>query len=249
MKQKSEDKMDKRKTKHAYKRDMSRRAVTLGLTILLLASIATIFHISPVNPVSASATTLTLHQFTIYDSQAGLTAQQLVSYTDAVESGTSSLMKSVHSLDSSYIGLDYCNLAKVSSTYLTTFKSNNWVLKDQYGAYIYETRFGYNFADIGNPSYQQWMANWIYNDITANGYNGVFCDGGLNAYTTEIWEFASKPPINPRTGTFWTDQQLQDAYVSLLNNIRAKLGNSLYIIVNGIWNGNRFQAHKAYMNI
>jgi hypothetical protein len=175
----------------------------------------------------------------------GLTAQQLVSYTSAVESGTSSLMKSVHSLDSSYIGLDYCNLAKVSSTYSSLFKANNWVLKGQNGAYVYETRFGYNFADIGNPSYQQWIANWIYNDVTTQGFNGVFCDGGLNAYVGELWEFASSPPINPRTGTVWTDQQLQDAYVGLLNAIRAKLGNSLLIVVNGIWDGSRFQAHEA----
>ena len=194
--------------------------------------------------VSADTTSI-LDQYTIYKWQPTLTPQPYADYTDVFQisyDGSSNIINQIHAIEPSFIGLVYRNVIKISistSSEWTEFAAKNYILKDAAGNYPYETRFSYNFADIGNPGYQQWVADWIYTQVTRKGANGVFSDGGLCAIAADIWEFASNPPINPRTGTYWNDPDTRDAFVELYDTIRAKLGAERLIVVNGIWSGSR----------
>jgi hypothetical protein len=234
------------------KRKFIRQHASLLLSFFLIATAASIFTNGPINTVSASAEEPMLHQYTMYQWQTALTAQQYADYTDAFQipfDSSSTIINQILSIEPNFISIIYRNVARIASSDSRSewndFVNNNWILKDQNGNYIYETRFRYNYADIGNPNCQQWIADWAYQQIMKKNAKGIFCDGGFNCYASELWEFASNPPINPRTGTYWTDQQLRDAYVGLYNQIRAKLGSNRLIVVNGIWTGSRWLSRSS----
>jgi hypothetical protein len=197
---------------------------------------------------------LTLHQHTFYDWR--ITAQQFVSYTDAFQMHydadnptDSNSIENIHVLRPDYIGLLYRNIHKVSSDSpeYSTFVSNGWLLRDTQGNVVFSSVYGTTsqMVDIGNPDYQSWLADWIYNQVTLHGYNGAFCDDGFGVYVGEIWWDADTVNIiNPRTGTIWTDQEVRDALVGLYTHLRDKLPSSL-IVPNGIYSGSRWQQRKV----
>lgn len=205
------------------------------------------------NPGSGFSASLKIHQYTAYKS--GITAQQYADYTDCFQihyDASATVMQAIHSIDPGFLGLVYRNLRKVSTgaPEYSYFDSHGWILKDANGNYVYSTTYGtsYRMADIGNPDYQSWLADWVYNETIRHGYNGTFLDEGFKAYTYEIWWDSSATPINPRTGTSWTDQQVQDAIVSIYNEIRNRYGAGYVIVTNGILNGDRWQSRKSGYN-
>jgi len=197
--------------------------------------------------------TLTLHQYTFYNWQ--ITAQEFAKYTDSFQMhydqhnpSDPNSIEEIHLLRPDYIGLLYRNIHKVSSNSpeYRTFVSDGWLLRDTRGNVVFSSVYGVTsqMVDIGNPDYQNWLADWTYNQTILHGYNGVFCDDGFGAYMSEIWWDANTLNImNPRTGAIWTDQEVRDALIGVYAHLRSKMPNSL-IAANGIYNGDRWQARK-----
>jgi hypothetical protein len=197
--------------------------------------------------------TLTLHQYTFYNWQ--ITAQEFTKYTDALQMhydqdnpSDSNSIENIHLLRPDYVGLLYRDITKVSSDSpeYSTFVSNGWLLRDIQGNIIYSSIYGNTsqMVDLGNPDYQNWLADWISNQTTLHGYNGVFCDDGLGAYVGEIWWDANTLNIiNPRTSAIWTDQEVRDALIGLYTQLRNKMP-AILVVTNGIYSGDKWQTRK-----
>jgi hypothetical protein len=134
----------------------------------------------------------------------------------------------------------YFDVAGLDSTYcnelVTTCMNNNWLLKDSSGNYL---RFGSNYMwDFGNPSARAYIANWLKQQIVAHpSLDGVRYDN-CHPNTDMFYNLGFYPPINPRTGSAWTDQQVCDAIVALTNTIKSTTGKLVF--ANSIHNGNMF---------
>jgi len=121
---------------------------------------------------------------------------------------------------------------------------NNWILKDAYGTYIYSSLYREYIVDKGNSNYQQWVANWLKDKVEQYGYDGVYLDCtvyptiGENCWGTNWKAGTAGPPINPRTGLLYTDDDQKAAEISLLGTIKDILGKK--IVCNGIYHGERF---------
>src|SRR5208283_3886782 len=111
--------------------------------------------------------------------------------------------------------LQYYDMAGVSSEFVNTFIAYGWLLKDSSGNYL---QYGNEYVwDIGNPNAQQWVANFLENNELAHpSLDGVRFDNSQPT-TDFFYDVGFSPPINPRTGSTWTDQQVCDAMVSLIN--------------------------------
>jgi hypothetical protein len=149
-------------------------------------------------------------------------------------------LAAVLAIDPNHTFLMYRNAFSISdSSELTLAKSSGWVLKDANGNYVQEVSYSGNYmVDITNPVYQQWLANLLSTWLTQHPLvNGIFLDNGLLFGATSINGAASSKPINPSTGTYFTDLQVQNGYVSLLNTIINKIGTTKILMANGVWNG------------
>jgi hypothetical protein len=120
-----------------------------------------------------------------------------------------------------------------NSTELQFFIRSGWVLKDANRNLVIDGD-GY-LVDVGNKAYQRWLAQWLKGYIEQYGANGTFLDNCLAS--TEILWGINQAPINPRTGFVWTDQEWHAAVISLVNEVKAALGNKKYVVGNGIFNG------------
>ena len=129
---------------------------------------------------------------------------------------------------------------------------NNWILKDSSGNYIYSTKHGqdYLLADLGNQGWQEFVADWIKFYIDTYGFDGVFLDNGLFCRVDEwLWSVSGKA-INPRTGTYFTDEETISYFIQIHDKIRNKIGDNKLLICNGIWHGRRFFDRKEdYLRI
>jgi len=163
---------------------------------------------------------------------------------------------SIHKINPNVICLLYRNMRSVSSysSEYQTFVSNKWILKDAKGNAIRDASITSNYlVDQGNPAYQQWVANWVKGYINQYGYNGVFADCSLyttiheDCYGTNWLAGSTGPPINPRTGQAYTDQQMEAAEISLINEVKSVIGSKLYI-ANGVFTGQSF-FQRSYSDI
>jgi hypothetical protein len=147
-----------------------------------------------------------------------------------------------------YKALIYRDIAHVYSYWTdewNTAQANGWLLKDASGNYVLDSGYSTNYyVDIGNPAYQQWVAQKIESWLTSYPYfDGVFADDGLAVNTA--WEYyATSTPINPRTGSPWTNNEIENAYVGLENAIKAAIGNKV-LVCNGLWSGDDFSYWQA----
>jgi hypothetical protein len=126
--------------------------------------------------------------------------------------------------------------------------NNDWILKDKNGRLVYDVNYpeGY-LVDVGNTQYQRWVANWVYGNMTQYGYDGIFADCSLSAYASELFWSSSANPINPRTGTFWKDEEVRQALIQIHKEIKNAIGSKL-LICNGIYEGQRFyQRYNEYL--
>ena len=145
----------------------------------------------------------------------------------------------IHTINSNVISLLYRNIRAVygNAAEYQSFVNSGWILKNSTGQPVTSTVFNYYIVDVGNPEYQQWVANWMKNYLDQYGYNGVFLDNCLPS--TEIFWSTSSTPINPRTGNPWTSIELKLAVISIVNKTKEAIGNKL-VVGNGILYGDRF---------
>jgi hypothetical protein len=83
--------------------------------------------------------------------------------------------------------------------------------------------------------------------IIQGGFDGVLLDNGFFVTTGVFWE-ASGTPINPRTHMPWTNLQVKNAYISILQKVKAAIGSKL-LIPNGIWTGRSFYGTAEHDSI
>jgi hypothetical protein len=119
----------------------------------------------------------------------------------------------------------------------TTFLSNGWLLKDSNGHYV-NTGVEY-LLDFGNPSVWAWYANWLNNYVNnpTNPLDGVQMDNFCVDKASAFYYSPTQNIINPRTGTFWTDAEVLQAYIGFVSAIKNTLGQSKIVLGNGIYNG------------
>jgi hypothetical protein len=121
-----------------------------------------------------------------------------------------------------------------------TALDSNWILKDETGRLVYDTSYPTHYlVDIGNPQYQKWVANWINESISQYLFDGVMADNSLYSQANEIFWTASTQPINPRTGTFWTDVEVRQALIQIHIEIKNAIGSQI-LWCNGINEGYHF---------
>lgn len=186
----------------------------------------------------------TLYRYTSFKTKDSVS--DTVKYFDMTQSWeyTGNQVQQIHAIRPDFKALFYRNVRAVYPYWKDEwelFKANNWVLKDKNGAYVYCTEYGpsnYMMVDIGNPSYQRWVANKIKEVIYKYGFDGVFLDNGMGVTTGVFWS-ASGKPINPRTGSYWTNSEVKRAYLEIHPKIKNAIGSKL-LIPNGIWRGERF---------
>jgi hypothetical protein len=180
-------------------------------------------------------------------------AQELARYSDMMQGTSTVVLSQVNELRQDLKALFYRD-AKAVYPYATQeweyFKAQHWVLKDRNGNYVYSKKYGpkqYMLVDIGNSAYQYWLANKIESMITQGDFDGVFLDNSFSV-TTSIFVDASGTPINPRTQRPWTNLQVENAYISILQKVKAAIGSKL-LIPNGIWTGRSFYGTAEHYSI
>jgi hypothetical protein len=201
--------------------------------------------------VYASESGISLKRYTASGSFEELSAETIAELFDMSQSAPSSGVKiqQVHQIRPDYIALLYRNVRAVypySTDEYDKFRTSNWILRDSGGNYVYCKQYGYDnyqIIDFGNPDCQQWIANWIGSIINQYGFNGVFADNSLYVSTDIFWD-TSAEPVNPRTGTYWTDAEVRQALIDLHRRIKQTIGSKI-LVANGIWTGNKFYQYEG----
>jgi len=116
------------------------------------------------------------------------------------------------------------------------FVNNNWLLKDSGGQYITTASGTAIMIDIGNPSLQQWVANWFKGYIDSYGADGAYLDSFVP--NLEMAWGMSASPINPRTGNPWTAQEFKQAAMDMVDEISDTTGKP--VLSNSCYSGNHF---------
>jgi len=152
-------------------------------------------------------------------------------------------IRQVHQIRPDFKALLYRNIRAIYNTRLEEWQTafeNNWLLRDENGSYVYDTIYPrHSIVDIGNTSYQVWVANWIREHINEYGYDGVFADWSLNILASGEFSGASAIPINPRTGASWKDEEVKQALIQLHREIKKAIGSKV-LVCNGIFVGSKF---------
>jgi hypothetical protein len=159
----------------------------------------------------------------------------------------------IHAINPEITCLIYRNIRAVhesNNEEYRLFSENGWLLRDAKGMPIQSTTYGYTIVDVGNPYYQDWVADWVKTYIDEYDYDGVFIDNCLPS-TEILWSTAPAPAINPRTRQPFTNSEFKDAIISLVNRIQRTIGEKI-IIGNGIFNGKKFfdeNYHQGYFDL
>jgi len=161
-------------------------------------------------------------------------------------------MNQVHALNPNYKALVYRNLKDIYDYWTDEWNLTNnsgWLLKNASGSYLRSPTWPENYlVDITNPDYQKWVANTIKSWINQYPFfDGVFADNSIGSDAGEwTWDSTSRP-INPKTGTYFTDEEIRNAYIQLHREIKNAIGSKT-LVCNGIWNGNRFYERFSSYN-
>jgi hypothetical protein len=148
----------------------------------------------------------------------------------------------VHGLNSNYKFLMYRNCMSIYNYWPDEWnyaKSQGWLLKDTNGNYVTESGLSSNYmVDITNASYQLWLGNKVRSWLIQHpSFDGVMADNGLKYSAQEFDWAAIARPINPNTGTYFTDRQILDGCAGVINAIIDKIGTQKILAPNGVWNG------------
>jgi hypothetical protein len=151
----------------------------------------------------------------------------------------------VHALNPNYKALVYRDIRNIYNYWAEEWNlanSSGWLLEDSNGNYVISTASNEIYrVDITNRDYQKWVANKIESWLQQYPFfDGVMADNGLKCSEAEWEADSSGRPINPRTGTYFTWDEIKTGYSQLLNEIVSAVGPSKLVVPNGIWNGNAF---------
>ena len=146
----------------------------------------------------------------------------------------------VHAANSDYKFLFYRNCMSIQDpAELSYAKSRGWILKDINGNYV--TQVGWSDlygADITNPAYQQWLGNLMASWLSQHpSFDGIYADASFKYNAATFDSGFSTRPIDPSTGTYFTDQEILDGCVGVVGAIANAVGPSKLVMPNGIWNG------------
>ena len=117
-----------------------------------------------------------------------------------------------------------------------TCMSNGWLLKDSSGNYV---MYGSLYLwDIGNPNARAWVANMLEQNILAHpSLDGTDSDD-YQVTLNYFYNLGLNPPMNPRTGTTWTSQDVCNAVTAFTNTLKQTTNKMVF--ANGIQNGGYF---------
>lgn len=116
---------------------------------------------------------------------------------------------------------------------------NDLLLKDVDGNLVTNTKWAnYLFADFGNPLWQDYICDEISYYLDNYDIDGLFLDNGFGV-STQIFYNTPAMPINPRTNSIWTDNEVLEAYSQAHMKIKQVLGDKPFW-ANGIYDGKRF---------
>lgn len=204
---------------------------------------------------SAHAQSVVIKRYTATYSFSGITPETVAELFDMCQAWTAvaEKIRQVHQIRQDFKALLYRNIRAVYNyreDEWQTALDNDWILKDVNGDYVYSTKWPNNYmVDIGNPEYQIWVASWVKENIDQYGFDGVFADVSLSAWASEHFWSTSAPPINPRTGDLWKDEEVRQALIEVHKEIKKAIGSTL-LVCNGIYEGHRFwRRYDGYMEI
>ena len=147
----------------------------------------------------------------------------------------------VHALNPNYKFLLYrnCLSVHVGTDEYNYAKAQGWLLKGSDGNYVTESTYNTLYpVDITNSSYQLWLGNLCAQWLAQHpSFDGILADNALKCSSSVFNSMCSAPPINPQTGTYYTDQEILDGCSGILNTIIDKIGTNYILMPNGIWNG------------
>lgn len=149
-------------------------------------------------------------------------------------------MDQVHALNPNYKFLLYRDCMSVHyDDEIAYAESQGWLLKDINSNYVTEASWPDNkMVDITNKSYQQWLGAKVKSWLDQHpSFDGVMADNSLKYYAHEFDWGCSSRPINPQTGTYFTDQEILDGCAGVLNAIIDAIGSNKLVVANGIWSG------------
>ena len=156
-------------------------------------------------------------------------------------------MNQVHALNPAYKALVYRNVGCVHSYRTEEWDycyEQGWLLKDANGNYVVNQKWPEDYlVDITNSKYQTWLANLMVSWLQQKPYfDGVMADNSLKRGERDWYGGATERPINPRTGTYFTDDEILTGLGNLLNKLQTAIGPKV-LLSNGIWSGNAFYSH------
>jgi hypothetical protein len=149
-------------------------------------------------------------------------------------------MNQVRALNPNYKFLVYRNCISIYNYWVDEWnyaQSQGWLLKDINGSYVTEPWIENYMVDITNPAYQRWVATIIKSWIDQYGFDGVMADNSLKHAAHDFDGCGKTRPINPRTGTYFTDTEILDGCAGMLNAIIDAIGTSKIGCPNGIGSG------------
>jgi hypothetical protein len=152
-------------------------------------------------------------------------------------------MDQVHALNPKYKFLVYRNGTSVPNNYWIEdwnyAKDQGWLLKDINDNYVTEGPWPNLYAvNITTPSYQKWFADKISGWIKEHpAYDGVMLDNSMK-YNAGVYDYLfNNRPINPKTGTYFTDNEVRDGCAAMINAVIDAIGTDKLVLPNGINNG------------
>jgi hypothetical protein len=171
-------------------------------------------------------------------------AQFIADHTDLYDTWyyQGDLVPKIHAIRPDLKVIVYRN---VRAVYTTSGETAKWLLKDANGNYIYSLDYPdkYFLCDIGNPEYQDYVANWVKAQIDTYGFDGVFADWGIDAGGGLTYGLSGHA-VNPRTGALYTEGDWVQGTLEIAQKIKAKIGSKLYI-GNGINDGDKWLGLKS----
>jgi len=104
-------------------------------------------------------------------------------------------------------------------------RANGWILKDSTGEEVYQINYpDLRLADVGNPGYQDMLAEICYLYVQDINTDGIMGDSMALRPRVDIW---SAWPINPRTGAEYTDGEWNAGIRSMVAKIKTFTGKLL----------------------
>lgn len=112
-----------------------------------------------------------------------------------------------------------------------------WYARDALGRKITSLGFGNYLMDVGNPAWRDEVVALCKDALERSGYDGCYADMLTPAPVNP--NYGTGVPINPSTGTEWTDVEFLAATHAIVSHLKGRLPAAL-ITGNALHNGPRY---------